>query len=177
MVNTSSRLIAVASFLALCACSKKQEVNAVPAGPLMGQSIHFVFAIYYLPKPRTDPSAALLNALAKDNIQLKLAGQMPDAPSEPLVYGHLLTNVHEQYAPPDVSSLRYFGRGITDSEAQALQKSEQAFILDFGHSKQDIWKSLRVANELAEELARQTNGRSLMGRTDTRGFFNRRMAS
>jgi hypothetical protein len=39
------------------------------------------------------------------------------------------------YAPPDLESLRYFGRGLTREQSEALQQSRKVLILDFAYSK------------------------------------------
>ncbi|MFA6903465.1 MAG: DUF2314 domain-containing protein [Gallionellaceae bacterium] len=69
-----------------------------------------------------------------------------------------MNNVKEKYAPPDINSLKYFGRGLTHAQAQAVQKSQQAYILDFGYPRSEVWSGLRAAYEIAESVARETGG-------------------
>lgn len=140
-------------------CSKERaKQDTLPAGPPMAKSIQFQFAIYYLPRPPKDPSAALVQLLAKKHSNLKLVEEIPEVPSELLVCAHVQDEVQKEYAPPDMKSLQYFGHGLTREQTQALQKCEQAFVLTFGHPKSKVWEGLRMANEVAEAIARETGG-------------------
>ncbi len=124
----------------------------------MANSIHFQFAVYYLPLPSKDPSATLRQILTRKPDKLKLVERMPDTPDELLVCAHVLNAVQKEYPPPAIKSLRYFGHGLTQEQMNALQKCKQAFILDFRHPKKNVWEGLRTANEIAELIARETGG-------------------
>ncbi len=54
-----------------------------------------------------------------------------------------------------MKSFQYSGRGISQEQAQALQKSNETLILEFAHSKDHVWTALRAANALVEEMARK----------------------
>jgi uncharacterized protein YegJ (DUF2314 family) len=124
-----------------------------------------------LPKPTSDPLAALRQALAAANAgMVKIVEQMPAAPADPCVRAQVREEIHDEYAPPDIESLKHFGRGLTDEQAKAVQSSEQALVLEFGHPKQSVWRSLRAATEIAEEIARQTGG--LLWDEQTRLMFS-----
>jgi uncharacterized protein YegJ (DUF2314 family) len=75
----------------------------------------------------------------------------------------------KRYPPPDVPSLRYFGRGISDAQAAALQKSTGAIVLTFAHDQKDTWGELRKATELTASVARATGG--LIWDGETRELF------
>lgn len=124
--------IALAAFVILPACSKKPEANLFPAGSPMASSIHFEYAVYMLPAPRKDPWVALRQAL-HHYPSLKLVAEVPKDPQEMTVSGRVQRNVHKDYPPPDLNLLQHFGLGISQGQAQGLQKSEEAFILEFAH--------------------------------------------
>jgi uncharacterized protein YegJ (DUF2314 family) len=136
----------------------------------MAESIRFQYAVYFLPRHVNDPSAVLRQLLAKKYSQLKLIAELPTKPREMLVQAFLEKDVPHQYAPPDLKALEYFGHGLTPKQGQALQKSGEAFILDFGHPKENAWSALRNADELIEEIARKTGG--LVWDDETREVFS-----
>ena len=124
----------------------------------MDEWIHFQYAIYYLPSPSMAPSIALQKALSDNQASPTRVDVMPDEPGAALVCARLSEDVQESYAPPDMESLRYFGRGLTRGQAIQLQSCRQAFILDFGHPRAVVWDALRQANLIAESVAGETGG-------------------
>jgi uncharacterized protein YegJ (DUF2314 family) len=159
-----------ATLLLLCSCSKKPEQTLFPAGSPMADSIQFQYAVYMLPIHAKNPSAVLQEALAKKYAGLKLVAEIPTEPREMVVSVHLQKHVQQEYAPPDMESLRHFGYGLSQEQAQALQKSEEAFVLQFSHPRENVWAGLRNANALVEEIARKTNG--LVWDEETREVFS-----
>jgi uncharacterized protein YegJ (DUF2314 family) len=164
-------------------CSRKPDENLVPAGPMMADSIHFEYGVYLLPTPVPvkDPMGALHDALVGKYPDLKLVDEIPKGPKLMLLRAHIQKNARKEYAPPEMKSLQYFGRGISQEQAIALQKSDEVLILDFGHPKEQVWTALRMANALVEEIARRTGG--LVWDEETREVFSpdawhqRRLAS
>ena len=159
-----------ATLLLLCSCSKKPEHTLFPAGSPMADSIQFQYAVYMLPIHAKNPSAVLQEALAKKYAGLKLVAEIPTEPREMVVSAHLQKRVQQEYAPPSMESLQYFGHGLSQEQAQALQKSEEAFVLQFSHTRENVWAGLRNANALVEEIARKTNG--LVWDEETREVFS-----
>lgn len=156
--------------LSLSGCSKLSEPEGIPVGTLMSDSIRFQFAVYYLPEPTRKPATTLDKFLVINHSKLKQVTQLPEVPNDLLVSTHLLSDVQEKYAPPSMDALNRFGRGITRSQAEALQKSRQALTLDFAHPKTEVWKGLRTAYEIAEAIARETGG--LLWDEQTREMFS-----
>ena len=131
----------------------------VPVGPLMQEGIHFQYAIYYLPSPSENPLAVLRQLLSKEADGPVLVGELPEKPpADPIVAVRTTENVQQDYTPPDIHFIKYFGHGLTGQQADRLQKSGFVIIMDFAHDKAHIWQGLRTANRIAEELARRTGG-------------------
>ncbi len=153
-------------------CSRKADKGLVPAGSPMAASIRFQYAVYMLPVPKhsVDPSAVLHDVLARKYNDLNLVNEIPTEPPAALVHSRVQKNVPQEYPPPDMKSLEYSGHGIGPEQAQALQKSNEAFILDFAHPKDYVWPALRTANTLVEEIARKTGG--LVWDEETREVFS-----
>lgn len=155
--NLSALLFAVA--ILLCSCSTKPSQHALAAERPMANSIRFEYAVYFLPKHgTTDPFAILRELLSKKYPKLKLVDAIPAKPEEMLVQARLERDVPHRYAPPDLESLQYSGKGLSREQTQALQKSREAFILEFAHPKEDVWAALRTANEVVGELATKAGG-------------------
>lgn len=141
----------------------------VPAGSPLSEAIRFQYAVYYLPVPAGDPLAALQSALQARKDRIKLVAEFPATPGQPVVRARVEKDVARRYAPPDMDSLRYFGRGLSREQALALQESRQALILDFGHDSAHVWGALRAATEVVERVARETAG--LVWDEETREIF------
>jgi len=159
-------------FMSSCGRSRKSSGNLVAAGSLIADSIHFQYAVFILPSPSRpkDPLRVLHELLATKYAELKLVDEIPEPPKAMSIRARVPKNVQKEYAPPDMNSLQYFGRGISKEQALALQNSEGALVLDFGDPKEQVWTALRSANQLVEEIARRTGG--LVWDEETREIFS-----
>jgi hypothetical protein len=118
----------------------------------MADSIHFQYAVYLLPSASVNDSGvskALHTALSKYK-DLAAVDEIPKEPNGMLIHAYLQNDVKNKYPPPDTNSLQYFGEGISRDQAQALQNATQALVLDFGHSKNQVWTALRIAAMVSE---------------------------
>jgi uncharacterized protein YegJ (DUF2314 family) len=124
----------------------------------MSNDITFQFAIYYLPVPSNDANATLDVLLLDEFRGVQRVAELKSGAEGVCVASQLLTNVQESYSPPSADSLKYFGRGLSQEQALALQNSQQALMLNFGYSKKHVWDGMRSALQLTGALARQTGG-------------------
>jgi len=108
----------------------------------------------------------LPNTLLKDYPALKLVEELPKEPTGMLVRAYWQQN----FSPPTIEDLEYSGHGITPRQAQALQKSKEAFILQFAHPKDKVWIALRTADLLVEDIARKAGG--LVWDEETQDLFS-----
>jgi uncharacterized protein YegJ (DUF2314 family) len=100
---------------------------------------------------------------------MKQVTDLPQQPQASFISAFVQKNAQTEYAPPDLSALKYFGRGLNHDQALALQEVKEALILDFAHPKQSAWTSLKTANLLVEQVARKTGG--LVWDAETREVF------
>lgn len=169
--HASTSVIAVMAFvLAGTSCSKKRDKDLLPAGPPMADSVRFEYAVYLLPASSNDAFTQLKDVLARKYGEFKVVDEIPKQPAEMVVQARMEKDVRHQYAPPDMKSLEYFGRGITHEQALALQESEAALVLTFAHPKRNVWTALRLANSFVEEIAQKTGG--LVWDEETREVFS-----
>lgn len=164
------RFFMLFSALALpLAVAAKPTAEAFPAGSPVAERVHFQLAIYYSPAATADPLALFRARLAKIKEAPLLVVKLPEDKSQAYVLAQLEKNVQTNYRPPDLQSLQYFGRGLSRKQAEDLQGSKQALVLDFVHPKKRILDVLRTASQLIEDLARESNG--LIWDEETREVF------
>lgn len=142
---------------------------AIQAGSLRAPYVSFEFAIYYLPIPSEDPMQSMDEILASDFSGLHRVEELEKQPARPSVSARLLTDVAKSYAPPPADMLVRFGRGLSKEQAEAMQGSQHALLLDFAHPSEKTDDSLRAACQLASKLARRTGG--LLWDEETREVF------
>jgi len=131
--------------------------RAIPAGALMQKQITFQFAIYYLSAPVKSPVEALDKLLKENLFRFRRVGKVVST-GKPLMSAQVVSNARKSYAPPSIKSLQYFGRGLSQQQAEALQNSEQALILTFSLPKEQLWRGMRAATQLASSLAHEAGG-------------------
>lgn len=141
-----------------------------PAGSPLSASIRFQYAVYYLTEPTKEPLAVVRQWLENGHKDVRIVEDIPKAPGSMLVRSYILENVREEYRPPTVESLRYSGRGLSRGEAEALQGSGQALILDFAHPAGNALEALRMATELVALVVQETGG--LAWDEETREVFS-----
>jgi uncharacterized protein YegJ (DUF2314 family) len=124
----------------------------------MAEQIEFEFAIYYASTPAKEPLGELETQLKNEFSSLRRVEKIEGRQQAPVIAARIEKDVPHNYAPPDLESLRYFGRGLSREQALALQDTQQAMILDFSHSKEHVWTGLRSATQLVHVLARDTEG-------------------
>lgn len=136
-------------------CSKQRLVSAgTPVAPY----IHFEYAVYMMPVHTKDPDSVIRRALSSQFPKLKLVSELPLQPHGMMVKAQTKQNFQNEYAPPSANSLQYSGHGLSDKEVSDLQKTREVVILDFAHPKENVWTALHIADELVEEVARETDG-------------------
>jgi uncharacterized protein YegJ (DUF2314 family) len=140
----------------LGACSSGR--GAVPVNASVDPTIHFVYAIYYLPKPQAEVEVVAAGINRTEGLGFKFASAAEAKPASMTVSLHRIDDVGHSFAPPDLQALRYFGRGLDRDQAEGLQRSEVAYALEFAHPSKDLAKALAAANKLAFGVARATGG-------------------
>jgi len=172
MLKTTRSSVRLALVLMAFAClsCRAQSQAPIPVGPLHVEHIHFEFAIYYPESPDKDPMTVLKERMRAGAGVPKLMTSMPDRPPASAVLVAMLnTTAQKSYRPPDLQMVLRFGRGLTRDQAEALQRAERALILDFAHPASMSASALRTALQLAEQVARDTNG--LLWDEETREIF------
>lgn len=166
-VALTLRLLAAVCFVCIAPCAALAA--GAPAGEQMAAKIGFTYAVYYLPKAAKDPLAVLRKHAAALSPELKLVDKFPESPAGPMLAARIEDDVANAFRAPSLAMLKFSGRGLSQEQAQAVQQSQQALVLSFGHPKKDVWRALRLASELVENTARDTAG--LVWDEETRELF------
>lgn len=152
----------------LTSCAGAENSNAVPAGSPLADEIRFQYAVYYLPHPTSEPTAALDELLEAEEADLARVEELPEIPTDSLVAVWSPESI-DDYAPPDPQLIQYFGRGLSADQAETLQASQEVFVMDFAHPGDRLFDGMRTANAVAEVVALQTGG--LLWDEETREVF------
>ena len=132
--------------LAIVACKEAPENEIKPdvEKAAVEKPIHVQFAVYYLPKPTVNPIPVLQKIVQNTFTDLTVVERVPDKVTKPIVLVRLEAEVQKRYAAPSIKSLKYFAQGIESTEAEALQASDQALILDFVFPNDTVLSSIKT---------------------------------
>ncbi|MCD6061546.1 MAG: exported protein of unknown function [Moraxellaceae bacterium] len=120
--------------------------------------ISFEFAVYFPPGHKGDPIAVADRLLREQFPRYRRVEKLDQPPQQPVVALRLTTRAKEDYSPPDLDQLHYFGYGLSRAEAEALQGSQKALILDFAYPAAVAASGMPDALALTELIARQQHG-------------------
>ncbi len=130
----------------------------------------FGIGLYYLKMPGSDPVKAAGTLAADKRFALTVVDKLDmTSRSQRLLSIAYSSKVAEDYAPPSLQYLRYFGRGLSPEQAEALQKAPRVLALGFAHPAAQSTAGLRNAEEFVFELAQQEN--AIIWDVETREAF------
>lgn len=121
---------AVILFLSISTCSCKNFLY--PPGRLYDEIILFEFAIYYVGNFK-NPETMLNEYInkSKDAVFVISRGKKVENIKSPTIIINKIKDIQKNYAPPDLESIHYFGKGLDKSQALALQKCQNVYVLDY----------------------------------------------
>lgn len=162
------------SLIALLLCvgfaSKVSTADTKPIAFIQPDArIVSIAAIYFAPEPKGQPEAMARQLL---NTKFKLFTARADrkvSGDKPTVFFEYVDLKEADFEPPTVERLKYFGRGVSSEQAQAMQRSKRGLILSFSYSSQETFKALNEVSAFLSELAKTTDG--LIWDEDTRELF------
>lgn len=158
LIHTLKRFLACAVLAFLVPAAAQAQTAAPQAPALQAPQVRFQFAIYYPTPPQPEPMAVLQRRLAASPGMPKLVQALPDTASEPVLAAQWVTQARQRYAPPLPQAVQYFGRGLSQAQAQALQGADQVLVIDFAHPARLAMPALRQATLLVEQVARDSGG-------------------
>ncbi|MEL7535862.1 MAG: DUF2314 domain-containing protein [Pseudomonadota bacterium] len=98
--------------------------------------VFYQYALYLLPGSEGDPLATASQLIERRFDQFAIVDKWDDPPSQPTLSLSLIDDAQRSYAPPDLESISYFGRGLSRAQALAVQKADQALLVNFAYPAQ-----------------------------------------
>ncbi|WP_230969948.1 DUF2314 domain-containing protein [Nitrogeniibacter aestuarii] len=158
-------------------CVFSTVTASAPGEPLPGSAwspgrVGFVIALYHLDAPESDPVAAARQLVASAFPGVTVVDDIPESAEAPAAvrFDYIREDLATRFAPPDMNFLRYFGRGLTREQGEALQQAPSALVMLFVHPAGEADSALRRAQTLAAALAAQ--GRVVIWDEATREAFS-----
>ena len=142
-------------------------MEPIRGGQLMDDQIAYGFMICYLPLPTKEPLAEFDALRTARFPHLEKVERISSPVTRRTVAARMITD--GAFTAPPMESLQYFGRGISQQQAEAVQLSKSFLAIDFAYPRQHVWNGMRSALELASSLARSTGG--LLWDDETREMF------
>ena len=154
--------LAAASSAAIADAERKATI--APVGP-----IQITYLLHFTPEPRGDVVKQGQDLVRSKFPTLKVLKKPDESVAGPAVFIAMLDMAAEDFAPPSTETLKYFGRGVSGEQAEAMQKSNVAAVVTFTYDAADAIAANRRACEVMNELATRTAG--LIWDDETRELF------
>jgi len=165
MAAASAALLLVQVAASAASADTINKSPITPVGP-----IQISYLLHFAPEPRGDV-VKQGQALVRSRFPtLKVLSKSDERAAVPAVFiGMLDLKPAEGFVPPSIESLKYFGRGLSREQAEAMQKSKVATVVTFSYGAAEAVATVRVANEVMKDLASSTAG--LIWDDETRELF------
>lgn len=122
------------------------------------ESVVFGYGIYFLPAASIDIRTYLRKSIQARFPEVTQVQELSEHPAGVEVMFLDIDDLPQTYPAPDAEELRYFGRGLTSTQIEKVQDSEQALVLVFQYPPGRIVEGLRAANAMTEAVAREADG-------------------
>jgi len=126
------------------------------SAPLRGDYAVFQAAIYFPAKPAVDPKRVFRELASKRAPELEIVAEGAEPTDLPAVF--VGQPKIEDYAPPTLESLAYFGRGLTDEEKRVVASSKHVLTFAFLENTADAAKGIARASTLLSGVAERSGG-------------------
>lgn len=155
----SLRLPSVALMLSCMALfSGLAQANSNGNDPLRLEFASYQFAVF-LPQAPTQGTANQAQALADQYLQaFTHLPEVPEVIDRALFVQKYSVNVAEDYPPPSVDYLGYFGRGLSAGQMQAVQSAQAVHVFNFITSGAAPLSYYQAAVQFVGAIAKQYGG-------------------
>lgn len=127
--------------------------------------IRFRSVVYFYPDIK-NPDISDLPRFFKG---FKVVDKLPKEAHELVLSYSLTKEVQKLYPVPDLKHLSYFGEGLDKEQANLIQRSDTAVIIDIAYPKKKPFKKLHAATRALYEFSVSKNG--LIWDSDTRVLY------
>lgn len=144
----------------------------IKKGNIVDPALVFEYAIYFSENSKVDKKHAI-EIIQKQYKEFELIDTFPKFENiiRPQLLISEITNVPKDFVAPDLEYLKYCGRGLTEDQEKLLQKSKYVLLFDFLCPNESLYKSMKSANNLMLELAKNEN--DILWDSETRECFSK----
>ena len=154
-----------ATSLASAAAPDAKAASISPVGP-----IEAIYVLHFAPEPRGDVLKQGQQLVRSKFPTLKVLTKPDEHVAGPAVFIAMLdVDPAKGISPPSMELLKYFGRGVSREQAEAMQKSKVVAVVTFTYDAANALTLARQANEVMNEFATRTGG--LVWDDETRELF------
>jgi len=152
--------------------SKSFGQKLIPSGKLNDNQIFFEFAIYFSKDSKVQKSD-VVNLIKKNysNIEILDSMPMPGMVKKSQLFMQEIIDVENEFKAPDLNYLKYFGHGMSEEQKQILQSSSYVIVFDFFCEEDQLFNTLKNANQLLTELPLHKN--DILFDSETRECFTK----
>jgi uncharacterized protein YegJ (DUF2314 family) len=127
--------------------------------------IRYRSIVYFYPGAETVDIARVEEAFES----FKSVDNLPELSLQPVVSLSVVSDVKESYPIPDLNYLSYFGRGLDKQQANRIQESTLAVVIDIAYPRDMSFKGLKTATASLFNFAESAGG--LIWDSETRELF------
>jgi uncharacterized protein YegJ (DUF2314 family) len=151
--------------------AQRKPGDVVPAGDVRSDNGFYAVVFYYTPDPKTDPLATA-RALAKEYLPgVEVLTDIPQGATTPLIGFQEEKAPLEEFPVPEAGYFKFAGRGMTDADVTAIQKTSCAVCIVFVMPRDSAWTNGRRFTELVQKFAERTG--AFIWDSATRECFSR----
>ncbi len=132
-------------------------------------SVAYQYALYYLGEVEQDAFVQAAKTINRRFSDFVISTDFSKKPIQPTIYMGLIRDVKNQYAPPDVESIGYFGHGLSRKQAEQVQNANGALVLNFVFPLKDLFKAQYQSQQIMDVLADDKD--ALIWDEETREIF------
>lgn len=117
-----------------------------------------LLAVYLPVESQVDAPKAAEKVIARHSKKFKVLNAWPKPGEVDLPFVVVAETNTAEYAPPSTDSLKYFGRGLDEKQAEQLQLSKRALTLSFVYPRVAAWTTMQEAYAMLDKVASETEG-------------------
>lgn len=168
-----NKIVTLGILLASLISSCTFEQEPVATGKLNDEQVMFGYGIYYTVAAHRN-KADVIELVRQKYPDFEIVDSAPDLKDvkSPQVLITEITNVKEDFTPPDLAYLEHTSYGLSDEQKEILQTSDFVILLDFFCPEPGLLSSMQKANELIAELV--VNENDIIWDSETRECYTKK---
>ncbi len=120
--------------------------------------ISYQLAIYIHKFDLESIEEVAISLFKKQNSEFELVKEINLNLTTPQMRFQVLNDAQFDYAPPSVKMIDYFGRGITDEQAEEIQTIQKVLIINVAYNNENSWDRLQSVQFYTASIAKVLRG-------------------